>query len=60
MIRNKRLFMPLGLLALVLSVFLGRVGPSFLPRAAFFEGVFLGIAAVFAVAGLFARAAGHE
>ncbi len=62
MIRNRRLFVPLGLLALTLSVLIGRIGAGFLPRPAFFEGLFLGLATAFAVAGLFAagRAAGHE
>jgi len=62
MIRNQRLFLPLGLLALTLSVLLGKIGEGFLSRPAFFEGLLLGLATAFAVAGLVTagRAAGHD
>ena len=61
-LRNNRLFLPLGLLALTLSVLLNRVGVGVVPRSTFFEGLLLGLATAFAVAGLFTagRAAGHE
>ena len=62
MITNKRLFLPLGFLALTLSVFLGKVGPDLFPHMAFFEGLLLGFATVLAVAGLVTegRAADNE
>jgi len=62
MIRNQRLFLPLGLLALTLSVLLSRVGAGIPPRPAFFEGLLLGLATVFAVAGLVTagRKTGHD
>lgn len=61
-LRNKRLFLPLGLLSLVLSVFLNRIGTGFFPHAAFGEGILLGFATVLSVAGLVTagRAARHE
>jgi hypothetical protein len=52
MIRNKRLFLPLGLLALALSVLLNRLGPGILPHAAFVEGLLLGLATALGAAGL--------
>lgn len=61
-IRNKRLFLPLGLLSLVLSVFLNRLGPGVFPHAAFVEGMLLGFATVLSAAGLITAggAARHE
>lgn len=52
MIRNKRLLLPLGFLALTLSVFLNRVGPDLFPHVAFVEGMLLGFATVLGTAGL--------
>ncbi len=52
MIRNKRLFLPLGFIALVLSVLLNRIGPEFFPHAAFVEGLLLGFATALGAAGL--------
>jgi len=61
-IRNKRLFLPLGLLSLVLSVFLNRLGPGAFPHVAFVEGVLLGFATALSIAGLITvgSAARHE
>lgn len=52
MIRNKRLFLPLGFLALVLSVLLNRIGPGIFPHVAFVEGLLLGFATALGAAGL--------
>ncbi|UCG50842.1 MAG: hypothetical protein JSW58_11625 [Candidatus Latescibacterota bacterium] len=43
MIENRRLLIPLGMISLGLSVFLERLGEGVIPRAAFFEGLLLGI-----------------
>ena len=52
-IKNKRLYIPLGLICLTLSVLLGRLGEGIIPRVAFIEGVFIGLSLVFGVVGLF-------
>jgi hypothetical protein len=53
LIRNRRLFLPLAVLSLILSVLLHRIGAGIIPRSAFFEGLFLGLATALTVVGLF-------
>jgi len=43
--KSRGLLVPLGLLCLSLAALVGRTGDRFLPRADFFEGLFVGIAA---------------
>jgi hypothetical protein len=54
--KSRGFVVPLGLLFLSLAVLMGRVGNSIVPRADFFEGLFVGIATGLSVIGLLAHA----
>jgi hypothetical protein len=59
-LKNIRLLLPLALLSLALSALLHRVGTGIIPRPAFFEGMFLGLATALATASLcMAKSRGH-
>jgi len=62
LIRNKRLFVPLGLLSLVIAVLINRFSGFGGAWAGFFEGVFTGLAFSLALGGLIAErlAGNHE
>ena len=51
-IGDRRLFVPLSVLCIIISLFLHKVGAGNVPRSSFFEGLFLGLATTLAVAGL--------
>jgi hypothetical protein len=53
--KSRGFVVPLGLLCLSLAGLIGRVGTSFLPRADFFEGLFVGIAASLSVVAMLAQ-----
>jgi len=62
LIRNRRLFVPLGLLSLVTAVLINRLTGNGGAWSGFFEGVFTGLAFSLALGGLIAErlACNHE
>jgi hypothetical protein len=60
LLKNYKTAVPLGLLSLIVSVTIRRFGTGVLPLASFFEGLFLGMALVFAVFGLITTMLAHR
>jgi hypothetical protein len=59
-IKNKEVILPLGLVCISLSLLLERLGSGIIPRVAFAEGLFLGLAFAMGVFALVRSAIGAD
>jgi hypothetical protein len=58
--RNQRIVLPLALVCLVVSIFIGRLFTEDFPRMHFFEGLFLGLSFSLGVFALILGARGND